>query len=375
MFLVVAPVVWSRFPGYLEQIDRSVLADLNTNPTGDGPTPWSPAWRLALYLRSVRILAITTWPPVKPAHLLPWLQRLDTVEFWGAFNVLEEDDAKVGMQGWVNAVLDLLRRDEGPRDIFIQGEIRKKDVAEMLSFDSLTTVRLAFREASDYTAILRHDVMRLEAPPKFINEYAKRNGAALRSLVIREKGLRIKAPLQPLTWTVPLLSGIDVLHNEVDTYLLEILAVARTTLKTITLVSEQLSDTDVEAMAALPCLSELTLSIQTQIPNLGPLAVLKNIRILKLAVTEVQGNLDSETAALEEVLRSTTTLRELHLTWQARLRLRLQNLVSVHLRAKEVVIEDWAEMKAGGWPALMCISLYHCRLLAPEGTHGPVDLI
>ncbi|KAJ3135802.1 hypothetical protein HK101_004077, partial [Irineochytrium annulatum] len=140
LFLLCSPMLWSR--AEIHRLNSSKLAGLIAGDASAPPPAWSPDWRLAIYLRSIRRLSVNRHvAPPEPRKLLPWLGMgnqvftLSGAELYGLKRDMVGNDVEVVrcVQMWVDAVLGLLRTNKGPQYLDLWGGLRRRNVKGMLS--------------------------------------------------------------------------------------------------------------------------------------------------------------------------------------------------------------------------------------------------
>ncbi|KAJ3148976.1 hypothetical protein HK101_002102 [Irineochytrium annulatum] len=318
LFLASAPILWSHFDAWPE-LDR-LYDDSN-------PAPWTAAWRQNIYLRSVRILSVCERPTMTVEVFLPRLGRLDAVAFFTNTLRLGGDDritVPVTTQAWVNAILERLRRGEGPKAIAVDGTLLRRDMAALLSFRTVTSVTLTSSlDDHKMAASLQHGVERLQASAAFVAKYAPTHGGSLQSLVIHGRGSRVWAT-EPASWNLTGLSCLEVDVQGVEPRLPDILNIVTNTLKKLVLkTAAPMVATDASAIARLQGLRSLKFDFvgresggRDEVPLhevLSPLATLKNLHILQLSVYRVLNPVESLAALLGVFLQGMCSLNELYI--------------------------------------------------------------
>ncbi|KAJ3148167.1 hypothetical protein HK101_002175, partial [Irineochytrium annulatum] len=234
MFLAAVPTLWSDFDAW-DFIPSDGVNLYNLLHDERDPAPWTAAWRQDVYMQSIRSIAV--WDDIYlEAHvLLHRLVRLDRVSFDTAGHHLVDDNATIDevSQAWVDGIIVRLANNSGPRVIWIDGGLRRKDVARLLSFSSVTAVR--FTDCNDHDEMagcLQHGVTTLYASSAFVAKYAPLHGGSLRHLTIRDYAENLSEwAAQPSSWNLSGLVNLDIDLGRSAARLPDILALVKSTLR------------------------------------------------------------------------------------------------------------------------------------------------
>ncbi|KAJ3191682.1 hypothetical protein HK101_007509 [Irineochytrium annulatum] len=389
-FLLAAPVLWSRTEPSRLLRNEGLKLVADTDP----PRPlqeWSRPWRLALYLRSVHQLIVHYNRRTPVAHLT-LLGYLDSVTFVSSEMELLcvpgnsdylETAVSPDVQPWVDAVLDLLRTNRGPRFIHIRGGFAYKDVLEFLSFKSVQHVGLDFPSDVLVASALTHPVCSLAASPPFVRAYLSSpdRSSLLRSLTIN-RGDRDGTEASPCTWNLPVLTHLAVRvdsFRQTYNFLSSLLTATRSTLRSLKIEvygPNSLTDEHMVAIASLPHLLSLDYETSWINSDLSPLARLTTVRSLRVSYGAIMAQ---HKESLDAMLRGMVALRDLRLLPRSPIvvRLRIASLAVVDLLSVTAVVEDWWEVAERGRARLSRLKMMRSRMLAYKVPDTPpsVDLV
>ncbi|KAJ3177252.1 hypothetical protein HK101_010306 [Irineochytrium annulatum] len=373
MFLAVVPILWSR--GH-QVVDNRLIFE-----AGDPPKPWTAGWRLAQYAQAIpELLIYDALPPLpEPARLLPWLGSLNVVRISFADGGADNGgEGRARVQLWVDAIIDLLRRGQGPCEIHVGAGCRRDVLEQFLSSPSVTAIGLADDVDEEMAAHLRHGVRELRAPIGFA--WAYKHTASIRKLtLLHDDGVDLDA----LDWHLPVITDLTLELGQAHGYLEGLLGSTRSTLRRLAVSrangSTVLTQADLESITSLRGLLSLELDIHDGEVDLSLLSHLPDLQSLKLTVDQgdsedfgdsdsdgdrdYQCTLTSVEPVLERILER-GKLRELHLKVSGRFKIDMPcvNLARLTLVNVKCFIKDWDTID--GWLALEVVDLRSSALVA-----------